>query len=72
MINIGKRIREELYRQERSVSWLARKLNRNRAAIYRVMCKNSIDTTLLMTISKVLDHDFFSEFSAEMTKQQEQ
>lgn len=65
MINIGQNIKEELQRQERTVSWLARKLNCNRAAIYRIMDKNSIDTSLLMGISKVLNRNFFIELQDE-------
>ena len=50
MINIGERIKDELDRQERTISWLARKLNRNRAAVYRLLKKNSIDTNVLSQI----------------------
>ena len=63
MINIGQRIKEELDRQERSVSWLARNLNRNRTAVYRILHGNSIDTTTLASISRILGHDFFKELS---------
>ena len=54
MINIGQSIREELARQERTVSWLAKKLNCTRAVVYRIMAKNSIDTAMLARISVVL------------------
>ena len=66
MVNIGNRIKEELIREDRTVSWLARRLNRNRAAVYRILCKNSIDTALLLNISKLLNYDFFKEYSAEI------
>ncbi|TGX82471.1 XRE family transcriptional regulator [Palleniella muris] len=62
MINIGQSIREELERQERTVSWLARKLNCNRSLVYRILGKNSIDTGMLIRISRILKHDFFKEF----------
>ncbi len=65
MINIGQTIREELTRQGRSVSWLARKLNCNRAAVYRIMSKNSIDTYLLQTISVLLNRNFFADIYKE-------
>ena len=65
MINIGQNIREELIRQERTVSWLARKINCTRTAVYRIMEKNSIDTHQLMLISQVLHRNFFIEFSEE-------
>ena len=66
MVNIGQNIKEELERQERTVSWLARKLNCTRTAVYRIFGKNSIDTALLITISQVLHRDFFRELSDEV------
>ena len=63
MVNIGQRIKEELQRQERTVSWLARKLNCTRAAVYRIFDKNSIDTALLASISQVLHHNIFEELT---------
>jgi len=68
MINIGKNIKEELERQERTVSWLARKLNCNRAAVYRLMEKNSIDTAILFKVSMALGRNFFHELSEETSK----
>ncbi len=66
MVNIGQIIRDELIRQERTVSWLARKLNCNRAAVYRIFNKNSIDTAQLAIISQVLNRDFFQELSEDL------
>lgn len=63
MVNIGQSIREELERQERTVSWLARKLNCTRTSVYRILGKNSIDTRMLAAISQVLRHDFFRDLS---------
>ena len=67
MINIGERIKDELDRQERTISWLARKLNRNRAAVYRLLKKNSIDTNVLSQISLLLGRDFSKELSQEVS-----
>ena len=66
MVNIGQDIKNELIRQERTVSWLARKLNCNRAAVYRIFAKNSIDTALLASISKILHHNFLKDLSEEI------
>ena len=66
MVNIGQRIKDELQRQERTVSRLARKLNCTRASVYRIFEKNSIDTALLANISQVLHHNFFEELSDEV------
>lgn len=67
-IHIGKEIEEELRRQERSVSWLARKINCDRTNIYRIFHKQDIDTNLLMRISNVLNRNFFALYSEECDK----
>lgn len=66
MVNIGQNIRDQLERQERSVSWMAQKLGCNRIAVYRILSKNSIDTALLSRISVILQYDFFRELSADI------
>lgn len=60
---IGSIIKAELERQERSVSWFARKLNCDRSNVYRLFQKHSVDTLLLARISVILNRDFFSELS---------
>ncbi len=60
---IGSIIKEELERQERSMSWFARKLSCDRSNVYRLFQKHSIDTSLLSRISVILNRDFFSELS---------
>lgn len=45
MLNIGFCIREEMLKQERSMSWLARKLNKDRSVVYRMLNKNSMTLT---------------------------
>ena len=62
---LGQRIKEELERQERTVSWFAQKLMCNRANVYNIFMRESIDTALLMRISKVLHYNFFKEMSDE-------
>lgn len=66
MVNIGQCIKEELERQERTVSWLARKLNCHRSVVYRIFNKNSIDTGMLKSVSEILNHDFFKVYSDDM------
>lgn len=61
-IHIGQLIKDELERQERSVSWFARKLYCDRSNIYKIFKRSTIDTELLMRISVVLNHDFFSDY----------
>ena len=67
MESIGTLIKEELARQERSVSWFARKLSCDRSNIYRLFQKHSIDTALLARISVILQRDFFKELSGNLS-----
>lgn len=67
MIPIGQLIKEELNKQERSVSWFARKLYCDRTSVYRLFQKDSIDTRLLVRISRILDRDFFMDLSNEVS-----
>jgi hypothetical protein len=64
-IHIGKSIKEELSRQNISVSDFAKKINRSRNVIYDIFERESIDTGLLNKIGKILYCDFFSLYSAQ-------
>lgn len=66
MEHLGSLIKQELERQERSVSWLARKLSCDRTKVYRLLQKHSIDTYDLRRISILLSHDFFADLSEEL------
>lgn len=68
MINIGMEIKKELKRQERTVSWLARKLFCERSNVYSIFNRRSINTEMLLRISKVLHHNFFSQYNEEADK----
>ena len=65
---IGSLIKEELERQERSISWFARKLSCDRSNVYRLFQKNSIDTELLTRISIILNRNFFVEIAENTEK----
>ena len=58
-LHIGNLIKEELLKQERTISWFARKLYCDRSNVYDIFKRESIDTELLMRISLILDYDFF-------------
>lgn len=64
-IFIGRLIEEELRRQERSVVWLARKLECNRTNVYKIFHRSSIDAALLLRISNILKRDFFEEYTSQ-------
>lgn len=64
-IYIGKKIKEELYKQKISVSVFAKKINRSRNVVYDIFGRESIDTDLLNKIGKILNCDFFSIYSSQ-------
>lgn len=66
MLHIGKLIQEELHRQERTVSWFARKLFCDRTNVYDIFQRRSIDTELLLRISMILNYDFFKHYTDEI------
>ena len=66
MIHIGNKIKEELHRQERTVTWFASKLYCNRQNVYDIFKRENIDTALLRRISTILGHDFFKDISTDM------
>ncbi len=68
---IGILIKEELEKQERSVSWFARKLACDRSNVYRLFQKESVDTGLLTRICILLHRDFFEELSEAVRERME-
>lgn len=62
-IHIGHLIKEELIKQERTISWFARKLYCDRSNVYDIFKRKSIDTELLLRISVVLNHNFYQDYS---------
>ena len=69
MIHIGNLIEKEFRRQERSVSWLAKKLLCERTNIYDIFKRQSIDTEMLLRISEALHHDFFQYYRYSLEKE---
>ncbi len=68
MIHIGQLIKTELELQERTPTWLAKKINCDRTNIYRIFDRESIDTALLSRISTALNRNFFEELSQQQIK----
>lgn len=58
-IHIGKKIKEVLDKTPMSVVDFAKSINLTRNGAYKVFEKETIDTGQLLSISKVLNHDFF-------------
>lgn len=69
MVHIGKTIKEVMVNQERTPTWLARKINCERSNIYYIFQQESINTELLLKISIALNHDFFSYYSAQAAEE---
>lgn len=66
MVHIGNIIRQEMLRQERTPTWLARKINCERSNIYYIFQQPSINTDLLLKISIALKTNFFKIYTAEL------
>lgn len=67
MIHIGRLIEQELRRQERTPTWLARKINCERPNVYYIFSQPSINTEMLLRISRALHTDFFKPYSERLT-----
>lgn len=66
MVHIGQIIETELHRQERSVTWFAKKLYCDRTNVYSIFKRRSIDTELLLRVSYILHHNFFNYYLPEL------
>ena len=62
-IHIGQRIKAELKRQGRTVTWLASQLHLSRQHMYYLLSHSYIYSDLLLRISDTMDFDFFSLYS---------
>ena len=61
--NIGQEILKEVKAKYPTVAAFARELCKSSSATYEIFGKTSLDTDLLLKVSKLLDRDFFREFS---------
>lgn len=66
MIHIGQCIREKVDEQGKTTVWLARELGCHRTNLYKIYDKRTIDTGILLRISRILDYDFFQLYSKEL------
>lgn len=63
--HIGQFIQKKLRDDERSVTWLAQKLNCSRTNIYLIFKKKRLDSEILMRLSLAMKFDFFMLLSEE-------
>jgi hypothetical protein len=61
-IDIGKLILQKLKEENLSVTWLAEKMYIEPSYFHKMLKKKSIDTNLLLNISKVLHYNFFQYY----------
>ena len=65
-MHIGQLIKQQMDKQGKTVSWLARELSYCRTNVYKIYEKKSIDTDLLLRISSLLRYDFFRIYSQKL------
>lgn len=64
-IHIGHLIREQMKRDQRSASWLAREIGCTRNHVYKIFNKPSLEGDLLLKISIAMNFNFFQFYMAE-------
>lgn len=62
-VHIGRLIEKKLKDKGYSVAWLAEQIHCERANVYKIFKKVSIDSVLLFHISLVLETNFFEYYS---------
>jgi plasmid maintenance system antidote protein VapI len=67
-LHIGRLIREELRRQDKTNRWLAENINVNMRTVNKIFLKKVIDTQRLMQISRLLGVDFFQFYTEALKK----
>ena len=63
-IHIGHLIQVQLKTDKRSVSWLAREIGCTRNHVYKIFKKTSLDSDLILRISKAMQFNFFQYYTA--------
>lgn len=66
VMHAGKLVKEQMDSQGKTVTWLAEQLSCSRTNVYKIYDRPSIDTGLLLRISKILKYDFFALYSEEI------
>lgn len=62
-VHIGNKIKGVVQKKGISVSEFGRRINKSRENVYSIFKRKTIDTGLLLTISKILEHDFFEYYT---------
>ena len=72
MVHIGHFIRDELRRQERTPTWLARKICCGRTNIYDIFERASLDSALIYRISMALNVNIFTLLSEDLDRDRQE
>lgn len=71
MVHIGKEIEKKVRESRMPATEFARKIDTSRNNIYNIYARKTIDTGLLLRISKVLSFDFFQLYLDPKTRNKE-
>ena len=69
MVHIGKLIKQEMERQDRKPTWLAKKISCDRTNVYHIYKQESLNTEVIVRISLALNHNFFTDLAMEINSQ---
>ena len=64
-LHIGHLVQEQLRKDKRSVGWLSREIGCTRNHVYKIFNKASMDSDLLLRISRSMNFNFFQYYTAE-------
>ena len=67
-LHIGEEIRKRLQERERTIGWLAKKLNYDRSNLWKQLQCPHIHAELIYRISLILCEDFFSYYTQQLSK----
>ena len=67
MKHIGRLIEQEMERQERNPTWLAKKIPCVRTNVYYLLKQESLQADMIERLSIALNHDFFKDLSEDLT-----
>ena len=69
--HIGRIIKEELKKQERSVAWLARKIHYDPSSLNRILKKPYIEMDIVLRSSVALGRNFSADFEQHVIEKME-
>lgn len=67
-LHIGHLIQAQLKADKRSVGWLAREIGCTRNNVYKIFNKASLDSDLILRVSKAMQFNFFRYYTEEVAK----